>query len=86
MEISIRHSLPGRVRLHVPVLRNPSPLAESTLSWINNQDWVNSTRVNYDCATLIIEYDKVHSDKLEEMLVLCPNYWQLEQTVTLRMT
>ena len=70
MEISIRHSLPGRVRLHVPVLRNPSPLAESTLSWINNQDWVNSTRVNYDCATLIIEYDKVHSDKLEEMLVL----------------
>ena len=70
MEFTIRHSIPGRIRLRVPALCAPSPLAESTLCWINKQDWVNSARINYECANLILEYDEAQSAKLEETLEL----------------
>jgi heavy metal translocating P-type ATPase len=67
MEFSIRHALPGRVRLHVPVLCAPSPLAESTLSWLKRQDFINDVRVNYDCASVIVEYDPSHSEEIETL-------------------
>jgi Cu2+-exporting ATPase len=68
MEFTVRHSIPGRVRLHVPVLCAPSPLAESTLSWLLGQDWVTEARINYDCASLVLDYDPQRRDMLEDLL------------------
>jgi Cu2+-exporting ATPase len=70
MEFVVRHSIPGRIRLHVPALFAPSPLTESILSWVKNRLWVGSVRINYDCASLVVEYDKSRLDMLEEMLGL----------------
>jgi Heavy metal associated domain 2 len=68
MELTLRHSIPGRVRLHVPELRHRSLLAEATLSWLREQDAITGARINYDCASLIIEYDPVHADAMQRML------------------
>jgi Cu2+-exporting ATPase len=70
MEFRIRHSIPGRVRLHIPALCHPSLLAESTVSWLRRQDWVRDARINYDCANLIVEYDPMQSAPLNDMLDL----------------
>ena len=70
MEFTVRHSLPGRLRLHVPVLSTPSPLAESTLDWLSKADWITAARINYDCASLVLEYDRRHRDDLEKSLGL----------------
>ena len=70
MQFSVRHSIPGRIRLHVPVLIAPTSLTESVLSWLNGQDWVTSARINYSCASLVVEYDTHHTDTLLEILDL----------------
>ena len=38
MEFSVRHSLPGRLRLHVPLLQHPSLLAEALLFYAARAD------------------------------------------------
>ena len=68
MEFSLRHSILGRIRLHVPALCHCSLLSEATLSWLREQHWITSAQINYDCASLIITYDSVHEDALQEML------------------
>ena len=68
MEFTVRHSIPGRIRLHVPALRHRSLLAEATLSWLREQDRITGARINYDCASLIIEYDPIHVDATQTML------------------
>ena len=61
MEIIVCHSIPGRIRLRVPVLCHRPLLAESALSWLRKQQGIKSVRINYDCASLIIEYDPGHA-------------------------
>jgi heavy metal translocating P-type ATPase len=68
MEFTIRHAIPGRVRLHVPVLCAPSPLAESALSWLKQQDFIDDASVKYDCASLILHYDSERADDLSDLL------------------
>ncbi|MBV8654372.1 MAG: heavy metal translocating P-type ATPase [Alphaproteobacteria bacterium] len=68
MEYSIRHAIPGRVRLRLPVLAYRSALAEATLAWLRAQSWVKSARINYDCASLILEYDPALSQHLATMM------------------
>ncbi len=70
MEYSIRHFIPGRIRLHVPSFCAPSPLAESILSWLQMQDYVTSARINYDCSSLVIDYDKAQETLLGEQMAL----------------
>ena len=81
MDYSIRHFIPGRIRLHVAVFCAPSPLAESILSWLKKQDFVTSARINYDCASLVVEFDKEHTKLLEEQLALmnCFSLNELDQ-------
>jgi heavy metal translocating P-type ATPase len=74
MELSIRHAIPGRIRLRVPVLCAPSPLAESALSWLKSQDFIHDARVNYDCASLVIEYDRTREAELESMLEMLRSF------------
>jgi len=64
MELSVRHSIPGRIRLHVPALRHRPQLAETIMLWLHNQEGIKSSRINYDCASLIIGYDPAQTDVL----------------------
>ena len=68
MEFSIRHAIPGRVRLHVPALCTPSPLAESAVSWLKQQDFIDDACIKYDCASLIVHYDGERADDLSDLL------------------
>jgi len=68
MEYSFRHSMRGRVRLHVPDLCRKPPFAETFLSWLRAQSGVRSARINYDCASLVLEYDPVQEPLLLALL------------------
>ncbi len=57
MEFSIRHFISGRIRLHLPSLARKRKLAESALVWLEAQPGIKRARLNYDCASLVIEYD-----------------------------
>ncbi len=70
MNFSICHSIPGRIRLHIPALRNPTALAASVVGWLARQDWVKATRINHDCASLVVEYQPERSQTLDNMLAL----------------
>src|SRR6201994_649263 len=68
MEYSFRHSMRGRVRLHVPDLCRKPPFAETVLGWLGAQSGVRTARINYDCASLVLEYDPAHEGTLRLML------------------
>ncbi len=68
MEFSVRHSMPGRVRLHVPLLCQKRSLAETFLDWLGRQAGIITARVNYDCASLVLEYDPAQEPLLRAML------------------
>ena len=57
MEFSIRHFISGRIRLHLPALSRKRVVAEAFLLWLKAQKGVKSARLNYTCASLVIEYD-----------------------------
>ncbi len=68
MEFVLRHYFPGRVRLYAPSLCRRRALAESTLGWLRKQNGVVTARVNYDCSSLVVEYDKAHDGLLRELI------------------
>jgi len=68
MELTIRHFIPGRVRLHVPSLGRRRSLAEASLKWLRARDGIRSARINYDCACLIVEYDVTHEALLRAVI------------------
>jgi heavy metal translocating P-type ATPase len=57
MEFSVRHFISGRIRLHLPSLCRKRKLAESALGWLQGQPGIKSARLNYDCGSLVIQYD-----------------------------
>ena len=68
MEYSFRHSMPGRIRLNVPALCRNRGLSENFLAWLKAQAGVRSARINYDCASLVLEYDQKQEPMLRLML------------------
>jgi heavy metal translocating P-type ATPase len=68
MEYSFRHSIPGRVRLHVPDLCRKPAFAETFLGWLRGQSGVRSARINYDCASLVLEYEPAQEPLLLALL------------------
>src|ERR1700722_7142668 len=68
MDFSVRHSMPGRVRLHVPLLCRKRSLAGTFLDWLGRQAGIITARINYDCASLVLEYDPAHEPMLRAML------------------
>src|SRR5215813_3609856 len=85
MEYSFRHSMRGRVRLNIPALCRNRRLSESFLAWLKAQAGVRSVRINYDCASLVLEYDpaqeimlrllldRVRNASLADVRALCEN-------------
>ncbi len=57
MEFSIRHFISGRIRLHLPSLCRKRMVAEAALVWLQAQQGVKRARLNYACASLVIEYE-----------------------------
>src|ERR1700730_11049409 len=68
MEFSVRHSMPGRIRLHIPALCRKRSLAETLLDWLADQAGIATARINYDCASLVLEYDPAHEPLLSALL------------------
>ncbi len=52
----------------------PSPLAESALSWLKQQDFITAVRIEYDCASLIVEYDRSRADALDALLEMLESF------------
>ncbi len=68
MDFSIRHFIPGRIRLSLPSLCRRRTLAEAVVSWLSGQNGIKRARLNYDCASLVIEYDVAHEKLLRGLI------------------
>jgi hypothetical protein len=68
MEFTVRHSIPGRIRLYVPALYRRSSFSDSAIVWLEKQAGIKGVRVNHDCASLIIEFDRGESQALSALL------------------
>jgi len=68
MNFSVRHAMPGRLRLNVPELCRKRPLAEAVLRWLGVQSGVKAAHINYDCASLVLEYDPAQEPVLRLLL------------------
>ncbi|WP_246801358.1 heavy metal translocating P-type ATPase [Bradyrhizobium genosp. L] len=60
--------MPGRIRLSIPALGHNHGLGEACLAWLKTQDGIRSARINYDCASLVLEYDPAQEPKLRLLL------------------
>jgi Cu2+-exporting ATPase len=68
MKFSVVHWLPGRLRLRVPDLCVRTSAAEKVVAWLGRQDGIKAVRPNYDCASLLVEYDEAHRGDIEGMM------------------
>jgi Cu2+-exporting ATPase len=68
VELSIRHFIPGRVRLHIPALCRRRTLAEAAQAWLRGRTGIRSVRINYDCACVIVEYEVAREQLLRAMI------------------
>jgi heavy metal translocating P-type ATPase len=68
MEFAVRHFIPGRLRLFVPWIYRRRVLAQAMLDWLRAQASIIRARINYDCASLVIEYDTVDEPLLRALL------------------
>ncbi|NEU96739.1 heavy metal translocating P-type ATPase [Bradyrhizobium uaiense] len=68
MDFRFCHSMPGRIRLSIPALGQNHKLGESCLRWLRAQDGIRTARINYDCASLVLEYDPAHEQRLLMLL------------------
>lgn len=68
MDVAIRHYIPGRVRLHVPALCRRQSLAEAALGWLRAQSGIKAARVNYDCASVVVEYEPAQEETLRSLI------------------
>ncbi|WP_063695267.1 heavy metal translocating P-type ATPase [Bradyrhizobium embrapense] len=68
MDFSFCHSMPGRIRLSIPALGQNRKLGELCLGWLRAQDGIRTARINYECASLVLEYDPAHEQRLLALL------------------
>jgi cation-transporting P-type ATPase C len=57
MQFAVRHFMKGRARLHAPSLCRDRSLAGETLDWLRRQNGVRAARINFDCSSVVIEFD-----------------------------
>jgi heavy metal translocating P-type ATPase len=68
IEFEVRHFLPGRVRIFLPLLRYQSPFSGSLMAWVQSLDGVKTVRINHACASIVIEYDRKRPEVWSRML------------------
>ena len=62
MEFSVRHYMKGRVRLYIPDLCRDRGLSENAIGWLKQQQAVRNVRINYDCSSLVIDFDSKYEE------------------------
>lgn len=68
MHFSVRHALPGRIRLHVPALSTRTSQSDAIMSGIASLSPIFDVRVNYACASVVFEYDEDYVEYVDELL------------------
>jgi heavy metal translocating P-type ATPase len=68
MQFSVRHWIPGRIRLHIPALAAQTKATEKVVAWLAAQDGIAGARVNHACASLVVTYDETRRALIETML------------------
>jgi len=52
----------GRVRLYIPDLCRDRGLSENAIGWLKQQQAVRNVRINYDCSSLVIDFDSKYEE------------------------
>src|SRR5271170_1682276 len=68
MKFSVRHWIPGRIRLHVPALATRGLDVAKIVAWLEARNGVTSVRVNADSASLVVTYDEARRPTLQTLL------------------
>jgi len=68
VEFSVRHWIPGRIRLHIPALQRPGFKACAVTDWLAAQPGIREARVNGAAGSLLIVYDEAQRDMVDAML------------------
>ena len=68
MEYSIRHWIPGRIRLHIPAMARPGFDAAKVTGWLGTQPGINAARINAAACSLMIAYDEAERGMVQDML------------------
>ena len=68
MEFSVRHWVPGRVRLHIPALVSTARTSGKIVRWLAAQDGIVDVRINHACSSLVVTYNETQRELLETML------------------
>jgi heavy metal translocating P-type ATPase len=68
MEYAIRHAIPGRVRLFLPLLYRRSSLSDAVLAFLERQTWIKGVRINHGCACVVVEYDAGQAARLAALM------------------
>jgi heavy metal translocating P-type ATPase len=68
MEFAVRHFMPGRLRVYAPTLCARRSLADQTLNWLRRVPGVTLARANFDCSSIVIEYDRKNDGVVRELI------------------
>ncbi len=68
MKYTVRHWIPGRIRLHIPALEQPGLATGPIAEWLSAQDGIKAARINQAAATLLVEYDEAHRGEIDGLL------------------
>ncbi len=70
MQFTVKHRIPGRLRLHVPALAKPGLAADKVTAWLAAQQGVRDVRLSTGAASLAITYDEAHAGGIDALLGL----------------
>ena len=67
MEFAVRHYMKGRARLYIPDLCRDRVLSENAIGWLKQQQAVRNARINFDCSSLVIEFDPKYEEVFKNL-------------------
>jgi Cu2+-exporting ATPase len=70
VQFTVKHRIPGRLRLHVPALAKPGLAADKVTAWLAAQQGVRDVRLSTGAASLAITYDEAHAGGIDALLGL----------------
>jgi Cu2+-exporting ATPase len=70
VQFTVKHRIPGRLRLHVPALAKPGLAADKVTAWLAAQQGVREVRLSTGAASLAITYDEAHAGGIDALLGL----------------
>jgi Cu2+-exporting ATPase len=68
MRYSVKHAIPGRIRLYIAGLGFEAAISEAVQAWLRSQSWVRDVRVNMGCDSLAVAYDPAAEEQIQGLL------------------